>query len=85
MEAFSAWHWVIMMNTLIFLMLMPSWLFTRIVAKAGISRWWALLGVLPLINLFALWWFAFIDWPSEYVHTSVIRTTRAYRDARRSS
>lgn len=84
MELLATWHWLSLLSLLVFMLIAPAWFFTRIVVKAGFSGWWALLGMVPLINLFALWWFAFSDWPSEYIHPSVIRTTRAYRDARRT-
>jgi hypothetical protein len=41
-----------------------AWFFSRIVAKAGFSPWWALLVMVPLVNVIALWVFAFVPWPS---------------------
>jgi hypothetical protein len=38
--------------------------FSRALAKAGFSPWWALLGVVPLVNLILLWVFAFARWPA---------------------
>ncbi|MFT0547836.1 hypothetical protein ACMHYO_16095 [Allopusillimonas ginsengisoli] len=35
-----------------------------IIGKAGYSRWWAILAFVPLINLIALWLFAFARWPA---------------------
>jgi hypothetical protein len=32
--------------------------------KAGFSGWWAGLLLLPLVNLIAIWIFAFIRWPA---------------------
>jgi hypothetical protein len=37
--------------------------FGRIVSRAGYSRWWLVLMVVPLVNLIMLWVFAFADWP----------------------
>lgn len=40
------------------------WLYGRILMRAGFSGWWALLALIPLVNLVMLWVFAFIDWPA---------------------
>lgn len=59
MSSFSIWHWII-----ILIMLIPLWMFSKVIAKAGYSAWWALIGVVPLVNLIALWVFAFSKWPA---------------------
>ena len=41
--------------------LVPCW---KIATKAGHPGWYALALCVPLLNLIALWWFAFSDWPS---------------------
>ncbi len=46
------------------LVLVGLWVTGRILQKAGISRWWSLLIVIPGINLGAIWWFSFARWPS---------------------
>jgi hypothetical protein len=38
--------------------------FGRIVNRAGYSRWWLVLMIVPLLNLIMLWVFAFADWPA---------------------
>jgi uncharacterized membrane protein YhaH (DUF805 family) len=38
--------------------------FIRIFQKAGRSGWWAVLMVIPLINIIVLWIFAFSNWPA---------------------
>lgn len=35
----------------------------RIVQRAGFSGWWALITFVPVVNLLALWYFAFVQWP----------------------
>jgi uncharacterized membrane protein YhaH (DUF805 family) len=35
-----------------------------ILHRAGRSRWWTLIGFIPLINLIGLWLFAFSRWPA---------------------
>jgi len=37
--------------------------FGRVVSRAGYSRWWLVLMVLPVVNVIMLWVFAFADWP----------------------
>jgi hypothetical protein len=38
--------------------------FGRVVNRAGYSRWWLVLMVVPVLNLIMLWVFAFADWPA---------------------
>ena len=38
-------------------------IFGRIFAKAGYSRWFGLLMFVPAVNLAVICWFAFADWP----------------------
>lgn len=59
MGSFSIWHWLIV----ILLLVVPSALFARVIARAGYSGWWALLGLVPVVNVIALWIFAFAQWP----------------------
>jgi hypothetical protein len=40
------------------------WPWTKILAKAGYSRWWALLVFVPLANIIGLWVFALANWPA---------------------
>ena len=40
----------------------PFW---RICAKAGYSPWLSLLAVVPLVNLFFIYFLAFSEWPSQ--------------------
>ena len=37
----------------------------QILLRTGFSQWWALLVVVPLVNLLALWIFAFSSWPRQ--------------------
>jgi hypothetical protein len=39
--------------------------FLRILRRVGLSRWWALLFFVPLVNLVALWLLAWARWPAE--------------------
>jgi predicted PurR-regulated permease PerM len=40
------------------------WPVTRILHKAGFSRWWAIAMYIPLVNLFVIYVFAFVKWPA---------------------
>jgi uncharacterized membrane protein YhaH (DUF805 family) len=37
----------------------------KILRKAGFNGWWSILYLIPLVNLVALYLFAFTEWPSE--------------------
>jgi len=40
-------------------------IFGQILKKAGYSRLWALLLVVPGLNLILIWVFSFLNWPSS--------------------
>lgn len=40
-------------------------IFGPIAKRAGFSRWWALLMMVPLVNIIIVWVFAFINWPAQ--------------------
>ncbi len=61
MGAVSIWHWLIVLFWLV-LFLVPA---IKIVSKSGHSGWWALLLLVPIVNLIAIWIFAFKRWPVE--------------------
>ncbi|MBK5911660.1 hypothetical protein CCR85_09195 [Rhodothalassium salexigens] len=44
------------------LIIPPLW---RVVSRAGFAGPWSLLFLIPVVNLIALWIFAFSDWPAE--------------------
>ena len=41
------------------------WPGTRIVRKSGRSAWWALLIVIPVVNVIGIWVLAFARWPAR--------------------
>lgn len=55
----SALYWIIFLAFSLIL-LSPT---IRILKRAGYSEWWALLVYLPVLNIAALWWFAYARWP----------------------
>ena len=61
MESFSIWHWLALLVYLGIVMV-PCW---RVVGKAGYAGAWSLLVLVPLVNIIALWVFAFSRWPRE--------------------
>ena len=44
------------------LVVLPFW---RLFEKAGFSGWLALLMLVPLVNVLALYFLAFTDWPAQ--------------------
>lgn len=61
MGTFSIWHWLIVL-TYIVVFVLPCW---KIVSKAGFSGAWALLALVPVVNVIMLWVFAFASWPNN--------------------
>lgn len=41
-----------------------AWMATIVCRRAGLSPLWGLLILVPLVNLVAVWLFAFNDWPA---------------------
>mgnify|MGYP001029743316 CR=1 FL=1 len=61
----SIWHWLFLLVFLllgVFLSIIPVW---RIVSKAGFHGAFALLMLVPVVNIIMLWVFAFAKWPVE--------------------
>ena len=49
---------------IIFLLVLLG-VFGQILKKAGYSRFWALLLLIPGINVLLIWVFSFLNWPSS--------------------
>ncbi len=61
MYAYSGWHgggMILMLIVIVF----PLW---KIVTRAGFHGAWSLLALVPLVNVIALWVFAFGAWPKD--------------------
>ena len=69
MGALSIWHWLIVIGV-VFLICYPI---GRILKRIGYSAWWALLWILPLVNLIALWVFAYKRWPRDAQASEALR------------
>jgi hypothetical protein len=50
---------------IIFGVIIPLLIFGPIAKKAGYSRWWALIMLVPVVNLIMIWVFSFAKWPVE--------------------
>lgn len=61
MGSFSIWHWPIVLIWLA-IFIVPAW---RIASKAGFPGAISLVMLIPVVNLIAIWIFAFIKWPVE--------------------
>jgi hypothetical protein len=61
MAGFGYGHWAI------FAVMMAIVLYPigRILDRIGLSPFWSVLVPIPLVNLIALWAFAFADWPKK--------------------
>lgn len=58
------------MSTILFIliftlicMLMAYLIFGPILKKAGFRKWYAIVMIIPFVNIIATWWFAFTKWP----------------------
>lgn len=40
------------------------WLGNKILLKAGLDGWWALILLVPVVNIIMIWVFAFCRWPN---------------------
>jgi uncharacterized membrane protein YhaH (DUF805 family) len=61
MGAYSFWHLLV----LLFWIVVVGVPVSRILRRIGFSGWWAVLAFIPLVNLAALWVFAFARWPAR--------------------
>lgn len=51
------------------------WPYARIFSRAGYSPWICLLMLVPIVNLIALWVFAYAQWPALTTTAAVTRGT----------
>jgi ATP/ADP translocase len=59
MSELSPIHWLTVFVILVLLVPLQ-----QIVRRAGYSAWWCALIIVPLVNVIALWVFAFRRWPA---------------------
>lgn len=60
MGSFSIWH-LLIVAFWVLVTVVPGWLIAK---KAGYRGAWALLLMVPLVNLVVIWTFALARWPS---------------------
>jgi predicted PurR-regulated permease PerM len=60
MVHFSVWHGTIVL-AVVFLYLFPA---IKILQKAGYSRWWCIVLLVPILNMIMIWVFALASWPN---------------------
>jgi CDP-diglyceride synthetase len=58
----GTWNGFVGMLFFAVIVVIPLW---KILTKAGYAGAWALLAFVPVVNLIALWIFAFNKWPIE--------------------
>lgn len=61
MAGYGPGHWLLF-AAMIAVFLYPI---GRILGRVGLSPFWSILAVIPLVNLIALWLFAFVEWPER--------------------
>ena len=47
------------------LALVVCWPLAKIAGRVGFSRWWAVLALVPIVNLVLVYVFAFAKWPTD--------------------
>jgi hypothetical protein len=60
MGSLSIWHWIIV----ILVLAIYGVPITKILERAGWSKWWIILFFVPLVNIVMLWVFAYSRWPT---------------------
>jgi hypothetical protein len=61
MGSYSVWHWLIVL----FWLAVTTLPFIRILPRAGISSWVAVLGIIPFMPVVLLWVLALKRWPGD--------------------
>lgn len=61
MSGYGFGHWAVFVLMAV-LLLYPI---GRILGRIGLSPFWSVLAVIPLVNLIALWVLAFAEWPGR--------------------
>jgi hypothetical protein len=58
---FGPMHWLFF----VIMVMIVVWPLGRILSRAGFSPLWSIVAFIPIVNLIALWLFAFADWPGS--------------------
>ena len=60
MDGFGLWQFLVA----IFWIVAVAVPVVKILQRTGLSPWWAILVFIPLLNLLAIWLFAYARWPA---------------------
>jgi uncharacterized membrane protein YhaH (DUF805 family) len=60
MGEISIVHWIIVISYVV-LITVPV---ARILRRVGLSGWWCVIALIPVLNMVGLWVFAFTRWPT---------------------
>ena len=61
MMGYGVGHWIFF-AVMVAVVLYPI---GRILGRLGLSPFWSVLALIPLVNLIGLWLLAFVDWPGQ--------------------
>ena len=61
MGTFSIWHWLIVIIWIVAF----GFPIARVLQRVGVSRWFVILAFIPIVNIVALWVFAYASWPID--------------------
>ncbi|SAL02663.1 membrane protein [Caballeronia arationis] len=61
MAGYGLGHWIFY-AVMVLVLLYPL---GRILTRIGLSPFWSILALVPILNLIGLWLLAFIDWPDR--------------------
>jgi uncharacterized membrane protein YhaH (DUF805 family) len=50
---------------IVLIVLILTTIYRPIIKKAGYSGWWAILIIIPVVNVILIWVFALVTWPAE--------------------
>ncbi|HEY0296048.1 MAG TPA: hypothetical protein VGC69_12020 [Bordetella sp.] len=56
--------------TAVLLFVLFIWPLGRILRRTGHHGWWAILSIIPVVNVLAIWYWAYKDWPPSKVTAS---------------
>lgn len=61
MGSFGIWHLLILIIYIVIIGVPVA----HILSRVGLSIWWTILAFIPLVNVIALWVFAYAQWPER--------------------
>ena len=59
MGGISIVHWVIVLSVVVTTLIPVA----KALKRVGLSPWWAILSVIPIVGWFGMWAFAYAPWP----------------------